>query len=258
VLALLIGGCALFGLTIGSFLNVVIYRVPRHESIVSPRSACPTCGTAIRERDNIPVLSWLLLRGRCRSCHSPISRRYPLVELACSALFAGAAARLGYNWDLPAMLVLLASLLALACIDVELLLLPKLIVYPALAGVTGLLILAALLTNDWSRLGVASLCAVGWFVVFFALNFANPRYLGFGDVRMAPMLGLGLGWLGWRYVVLGFFAGNLIGALTGIALIATKRMSRDQQIPYGVFLALGAAFAIFAGPEILAPLQRFH
>lgn len=258
MLALLIGGCALFGLTIGSFLNVVIYRVPRHESIVSPRSACPTCGTAIRERDNIPVLSWLLLRGRCRSCHSPISRRYPLVELACSALFAGAAARLGYNWDLPAMLVLLASLLALACIDVELLLLPKLIVYPALAGVTGLLILAALLTNDWSRLGVASLCAVGWFVVFFALNFANPRYLGFGDVRMAPMLGLGLGWLGWRYVVLGFFAGNLIGALTGIALIATKRMSRDQQIPYGVFLALGAAFAIFAGPEILAPLQRFH
>jgi leader peptidase (prepilin peptidase)/N-methyltransferase len=248
----------MFGLTIGSFLNVVIYRVPRHESIVSPRSACPTCGTAIRERDNIPVLSWLLLRGRCRSCHSPISRRYPLVELACSALFAGAAARLGYNWDLPAMLVLLASLLALACIDVELLLLPKLIVYPALAGVTGLLILAALLTNDWSRLGVASLCAVGWFVVFFALNFANPRYLGFGDVRMAPMLGLGLGWLGWRYVVLGFFAGNLIGALTGIALIATKRMSRDQQIPYGVFLALGAAFAIFAGPEILAPLQRFH
>jgi leader peptidase (prepilin peptidase)/N-methyltransferase len=258
VLGLLIGGCALFGLTIGSFLNVVIYRVPRHESIISPRSACPTCGTPILERDNIPVLSWLLLRGRCRNCHSSISRRYPLVELACAGLFAGAAARLGYNWDLPAMLVLLASLLALACVDVELLLLPKMIVYPALAGVTGFLILDALLTNGWSRLGVAALCAIGWFVVFFALNYANPRYLGFGDVRLAPMLGLGLGWLGWRYVVLGFFAANLIGAIIGIFLLATRRMSREQQIPYGVFLALGAALAIYAGPEILAPLQRFH
>ena len=156
------------------------------------------------------------------------------------------------------MLVLLASLLALACVDVELLLLPKMIVYPALAGVTGFLILDALLTNGWSRLGVAALCAIGWFVVFFALNYANPRYLGFGDVRLAPMLGLGLGWLGWRYVVLGFFAANLIGAIIGIFLLATRRMSREQQIPYGVFLALGAALAIYAGPEILAPLQRFH
>ena len=97
MLGLLIGGCALFGLVIGSFLNVVIYRVPRHESIVSPRSACPTCGVAILERDNIPVLSWLLLKGRCRNCQSPISMRYPLVELTNAALFAGAAARLGFR-----------------------------------------------------------------------------------------------------------------------------------------------------------------
>ena len=129
MLGLLIGGCALWGLAIGSFLNVVIYRVPRHESIVSPRSACPTCGAPIRERDNIPVLSWLVLGGRCRDCHSPISARYPLVELGNAALFAAAAARLGFNWDLPAFLVLFAGLLALACIDLELLILPKLIVY---------------------------------------------------------------------------------------------------------------------------------
>jgi leader peptidase (prepilin peptidase)/N-methyltransferase len=171
-------------------------------------------------------------------------------------LFAGAAARLGYNWDLPAMLVLLASLLALACIDVELLVLPKLIIYPTLAGVAGLLILAAALTDEWHHLFVAGLCAIGWFVVFFALNFANPRYLGFGDVRLAPVLGLGLGWLGWRYVVLGFFAANLIGAVIGIVLLATKRMSRDQQIPYGVYLALGTAFAVFVGPEIVTHFQR--
>lgn len=257
MLAELIGVCALLGLVIGSFLNVVIYRVPRNESIVSPRSACPTCGAPILERDNIPVISWLLLKGRCRSCHSPISVRYPLIELATGALFAGAAARLGYDWDLPAFLVLLASLLALACIDVERLVLPKKIVYPTLVMVGALLVLAAGLTDEWHKLFVAGIAAVVWFVVFFAMNALSPRVLGFGDVRLAPVLGLGLGWLGWQYVVRGFFAANLIGAVIGVTLIATKRMSRSQQIPYGVFLALGAALAIFAGPELLAPLQRF-
>ncbi|MGC1420137.1 MAG: prepilin peptidase [Acidimicrobiales bacterium] len=257
MLGLLIGGCALFGLAVGSFLNVVIYRVPRHESIVSPRSACPTCGTPILERDNVPVLSYVLLKGRCRSCHSPISKRYPLVEAANAALFAGTAARLGCNWDLPAFLVLFAGLLALACIDVELLILPKMIVYPVLAAVAGLLILAAGLTGEWHDLWVAGAFALGWFIVFFALNFLSPRSLGFGDVRLAPVLGLGLGWLGWKFVVLGFFSANLIGAIVGGFLIATKKMSRDQQIPYGVYLALGAALAFFAGPEIVSHFHRF-
>ncbi len=257
MLGLLIGGCALWGLAIGSFLNVVIYRVPRHESIVSPPSACPTCGAPIRKRDNIPVLSWLVLRGRCRDCHSPISARYPLVELATAALFAAVAARLGFNWDLPAFLVLFAGLLALACIDLELLILPKLIVYPTLALVAGLLLLAAAVTGEWHNLLNAVLFAVSWFLVFFALNATNPRYLGFGDVRLALVIGLALGWLGWKYVVLGFFAANLIGAIVGVALIATKRMRRDQQVPYGVFLALGTAFAVLVGPAIVTHFQGF-
>jgi leader peptidase (prepilin peptidase)/N-methyltransferase len=257
MLTLLIVACFLFGLAIGSFLNVVIYRVPRHQSIVSPRSACPNCATPIRERDNIPVVSWIILRRKCRTCREPISIRYPLIELACAALFAGAAARLGYNWDLPAFLTLLASLLALSAIDVELLVLPKVIIYPSLIAITALLIVAAGMTNDWHRLLIAALCAVGWFVLFFIINFASPRALGFGDVRLAPILGLGLGWLGIRFVILGFFAANLVGAIIGLALIAAKKMSREQPIPYGVFLAIGAGIALYAGPEILAPFRTF-
>ena len=257
MLTLLIVACFLFGLAIGSFLNVVIYRVPRHQSIVSPRSACPNCATPIRERDNIPVVSWIILRRKCRTCREPISIRYPLIELACAALFAGAAARLGYNWDLPAFLIFLASLLALSAIDVELLVLPKVIIYPSLIAITALLIVAAGMTNDWHRLLIAALCAVGWFVLFFIINFASPRALGFGDVRLAPILGLGLGWLGIRFVILGFFAANLVGAIIGLALIAAKKMSREQPIPYGVFLAIGAGIALYAGPEILAPFRTF-
>lgn len=255
--AILISYCAVFGLAVGSFLNVVIYRVPRHESVVSPRSACPTCSTPIAGRDNVPVISWLLLRGHCRTCHAWISARYPAVELATAGLFAGAAARFGYNWALPAYLVLFAGLMALACIDLEQMLLPKAIVFPVLGLVAILLLLAAAATGGWHQLLVAAICAVAWFAVFFALNAVYPRALGFGDVRLAPALGLALGWLGVRYVLLGFFAANLIGAVIGIGLIATKQMSRQQQVPYGVFLALGTALAIFAGPELLRPFRRF-
>ena len=258
MLALLVGYCALFGLIVGSFLNVVIYRVPRKESIVSPRSACPTCDVPIAPRDNVPILSWLYLRGRCRNCHSPISMRYPLVEAATAGLFAGVAARIGFSWTLPAYLVLAAGLLALACTDMEHLLLPKRIVYPVLGLFGALLVVAAAITGDWHNLFVAAISGAVWFVIFFAMNFISPRALGFGDVRLAPVLGLALGWLGVRYVLLGFFAANLIGAIIGIALIASKRMSRQQQIPYGVFLAVGTLLAIFAGPELLRPFHTLR
>jgi leader peptidase (prepilin peptidase)/N-methyltransferase len=248
VLALLVGYCALFGLIVGSFLNVVIYRVPRKESIVSPRSACPTCDTPIAPRDNVPILSWLYLRGRCRNCHSPISMRYPLVEAATAGLFAGVAARIGFSWTLPAYLVLAAGLLALACTDMEHLLLPKRIVYPVLGLFGALLVVAAAITGHWHNLLVAGISGAVWFAIFFAMNFISPRALGFGDVRLAPVLGLALG----------FFAANLIGAVIGIALIASKRMSRQQQIPYGVFLAIGTLLAIFAGPELLQPFHTLH
>ena len=252
----LVIGCGVLGLAVGSFLNVVIYRVPRKLSIVTPRSACPICSTPIRDRDNIPVVSWLLLRGRCRTCHGIISWRYPLVELSCSALFAGTAARLGLHWALPGFLILVSSLLALALIDVEHLTLPKKVIYPSMLGLTVFLLLAALIDQEWHRFLVAVICSAGWFVFFFLINLVSPRALGFGDVRLAPMLGLGLGWMGIRYVILGFFIANLVGALIGLTLIALKKMKRDQPIPYGVFLAGGAVIAIFAGPILLSPFQR--
>jgi leader peptidase (prepilin peptidase)/N-methyltransferase len=256
VFTLLIVGCGVFGLIIGSFLNVVIYRVPLHISIIKPRSSCPSCQAPILERDNVPVLSWLLLRGKCRTCANPISARYPLVELGCGALFAGVAARLGFNWDLPAFLVFVAGLLALASIDLERLILPKSIVYTTLVLLTAALVLDAGVTHQWHRLFIAALCALSWFVFFFVLNFIGPKYLGFGDVRLAPVLGLALGWLGIRYVILGFFSANLIGAVVGVILIAMKKMTRDQAIPFGVFLALGAGLAIYAGPELLIPFRN--
>jgi leader peptidase (prepilin peptidase)/N-methyltransferase len=257
MLGWLIGLCAVLGLAVGSFLNVVIYRVPRNESVVSPRSSCPSCGAAIRGRDNIPVVSWLLLRGHCRDCGAPISAEYPLVELACAALFAGTAARFGHQWDLPAYLVLFAGLLALSIVDVEHLILPKKIVYPLTALVTALLLLAAAETGKWHSFLIGVACALGWFLVFFAMNLISPRVLGFGDVRLSLVLGLSLGWLGFGYVILGFFAANLIGAVVGIALIATKHVERQSRIPYGVFLASGCAVAVFAGPELLRPFTHY-
>jgi leader peptidase (prepilin peptidase)/N-methyltransferase len=253
---LLIGLSAVLGLAIGSFLNVVIYRIPRGDSVVSPRSSCPQCGAVIREKDNIPVVSWLLLRGRCRDCRALIPVRYPLVEVACAGLFAGTAARFGRQWELPAYLVLFAGLLALSWIDIEWLLLPKKIVYPLTVLVAALLLVAAAATSQWHAYLVGVASAIGWFVVFFVMNLISPRLLGFGDVRLSLVLGISLGWLGIGYVLLGFFAANLIGAVIGLALIATKRINRSDRIPYGVFLALGCALAVFAGPELLRPFAN--
>lgn len=255
MLAFLIGACALLGVAVGSFLNVVIYRVPRHESVISPRSRCTSCHTPLKGYDNIPVVSWIVLRGRCRTCHCAISPQYICVEIGCGALYAGLAARLGYNWELPAFLVLFAALISLAYIDFEHLVLPKRIVYVSLTLESVLLLVAAGVTGNWTRLGIAAICSVAWFSIFFIMNLANPRILGFGDVRLSLAIGLGLGWLGWRYVVIGFFIANFVGAVFGLVLIAAKKMTRSQPIPYGVFLAIGAVIAVLAGPELVTAMS---
>ncbi len=199
--------CGLLGLAVGSFLNVVIHRVPRKESIVSPRSACPSCGTPIANRDNIPVFSWLLLRGKCRTCGVAISPRYLLVELATALLFAGAAWRFGFDWSLPVFLVVLAGLLALAFTDLERMLLPVAIVYPVLAMEAALLLVAAAATGQWSRLAVAAASGAVAAAGFFALHFANPKWMAFGDVRLAGPDRAGPGLAGRRHRPVGHLFG---------------------------------------------------
>jgi leader peptidase (prepilin peptidase)/N-methyltransferase len=251
VTAILVGACALIGLAVGSFLNVVIHRVPRKLSVVRPRSACPSCGTPIAERDNVPVISWLLLRGKCRTCSQPISPRYPVVELLTAVLFAGAAVRFGYDWSLPAFLVLLAGLLALAFTDLEHFLLPVRIVYPVGGLLAALLAVAAAVNGSWSRLGVAAACGAVAFAMFFVLNFANPKWMAFGDVRLAAVIGLGLGWLGARIALLGFFLAFLLGSVIGVVLILAKKIQRQAPIPFGVFLAAGAFLAVYFGQPLI-------
>lgn len=242
---------AVFGLLVGSFLNVVIYRVPRKESVVHPRSRCPGCGTQLAAIDNIPVVSWLVLRGRCRTCKTAVSVRYPLVEASTAALFAGAAVRFGADWALPAFCVFLAALLALALIDLEHFLLPSRVIYPTLLLSVPLLVLAAALDGHWGMLRDALVGSLAAFAVFFLLNLIYPRGMAFGDVRFSAVIGLFLGWLGPRTLFLGLFLAFLSASVIGIGLIIAGRASRKSPIPFGVFLALGAALAVFAGRPIL-------
>ena len=243
----LVVAAAVYGLAVGSFLNVVIHRVPQRLSIVRPPSSCPGCGSPIANRDNIPVVSWLALRGRCRSCSMRISARYPAVEALTAGLFVLVALRLGWSWSLPAELAFVAGLVALAFCDLDRLVLPKRIVYPTAGLVSAGLIVAAGVQGSWHRLAIAALCGAVAFVAFFALHMASPRSLGFGDVRLAPVIGLALGWLGPRYAVVGFVFANLLGVVIGLSLIAAKRSSRKTALPYGVFLAMGAVLAIPLG-----------
>ena len=243
--------CGVYGLVIGSFLNVVIWRVPQKVSVISPRSSCPSCDTRIRPRDNVPVLSWLLLHGRCRSCGEAISPRYPLIELLTGVLFAAVGARFAHSWALPAYLVLTGGLIALSAIDLEHYVLPNRIVYPLGIAMVPLLAFASALAHDWGAFVRALVGGVVAFAFFFTVFFIAPRGMGFGDVRLSAVLGLSLGWLGLGYVAGGLFCGFVYGAVVGVALIAVGARKRKQHIPFGPFLAAGTMTFVLAGQPIL-------
>ncbi|MBX7464737.1 prepilin peptidase [Streptomyces sp. MAG02] len=241
----------LLGLAVGSFLNVAVSRVPEGRSVVRPRSACPRCAAPIAARDNIPVVSWLLLGRRCRACRVPIPARYPLMEALTAILFLAEALRFGRSEALPAELVFTAGLLALAACDAERFLLPRRLIYPTLGLTAACLLTAAATTGQWQRLGTTALCGVGAFAAFFALHWMRPAWLGFGDVRLAGLLGTGLGWLGPSYLVLALLAGSVVGLLVGVVLMAAGRATRHTRLPFGVFLAVGAIAAILVGAPVV-------
>ncbi len=248
--ALLLTLVGVLGVAVGSFLNVVIWRVPRGESVVSPPSHCPGCDSPILRRDNVPVLSWLLLRGRCRGCRSPISPRYPLVELLTGAVFVGTGLRFGVTLELVAFLYLAAVGVALAAIDLDVHRLPNAIVLPSYAVVGGLLTLTAAVEDRWPDLLRALAGMAALYLFYFLLALIKPGAMGFGDVKLAGVLGLALGWLGWGPLAVGAFLGFLLGGSGGVLLILAGRAGRRSHVPFGPFMLAGAALGVVCGAAI--------
>ena len=248
--ALLLGA---LGLAVGSFLNVVIYRVPRGLSIVRPGSACPGCSTPIAPRDNIPLLSWLLLRGRCRTCGARISPRYPLVE-ALNALLWLALAWWAMSADavplLPLLLVLGSAGAALTFIDLEHHRLPDAIVLPLYPVTVVGLVLDGVVSGQWPWTGALVGLAVWVGVIGGLWLLSGGRGMGFGDVKLAPVLGATLGWVAPAAALVGLFAAFALGALVGVALLAARRAGRRSALPFGPFLIMGAGVGLVAGGRI--------
>jgi len=269
--------CALvvaLGAIIGSFLNVVIHRLPREESIVFPNSRCPACATDIKAYDNIPVLSWVVLRGRCRACSAPISARYPGVELLTGLLFGAVFLKDGLSFALPFDLIFITMLIALIFIDAEHMILPDAITYPgmvfailarlALPFLTGTpyfddlgpLLLGAL--PGWptwavslvgALLGALAGGGVLWLIGFVWKRLRGVEAMGLGDVKMMLMVGA---FLGWRLTLLTLFLGVISGSVTGV-LLMLKRRERNLQmlLPFGIFLGIGAVISLLVGKYLI-------
>ena len=262
------------GAAIGSFLNVVIHRIPHQLSIVFPNSACPKCGAAIKPYDNIPVLSWLMLRGKCRACQAPISIRYPAVEFLTAVIFVVVYSQIGFSAFLPVCLILAATLIALSFIDAEHMILPNVITYPLIIFAFAVRIVFPLLFTEnffsdtlfwpagyltgqpaWlvSLVGaIAGAIAGGGFLWLVGKVWEVARgveAMGLGDVKL--MLGIGA-LLGWRLTILSVFLAAFVGAIVGIVLI-TRNKDKDfqTQIPFGVFLAPGSLIALLFGEPMI-------
>lgn len=233
----------LIGLVVGSYLNVVVYRLPRGLSTVTPGSSCPHCGEAVRALDNLPVVSFLALAGRCRSCRARISWRYPLVELATTGLFVACAWVFGQPAQAAVAALFCALMLALALIDLEHMLLPDKLTLPGIA--------CGLALQPWidqvrildAMLG--TLIGAGLLILLINVWYwwREEEGMGLGDVNLLAMIGAFLGWQG---VLVALFAGALAGALVGLALMTVRRIDLTSKLPFGTFLAFGALIALFS------------
>jgi len=242
--------CGILGLLIGSFLNVVAWRVPRGESIVHPPSACPHCGHRLSWWENIPLLSFALLRGRCRGCRERIAWRYPIVEAVTGIAFVLVFLKFGLVPELPAYLYFAAIAVVLSVIDIDLRRLPDSIVLPSYVVLGVLFTVAAIVEGDPAQLARALLAGVALFGCYFAVAFAYPAGMGFGDVKLAGVIGIVLGWMGWGSLLIGAFAGFLTGAIGGLLMMAITRGGRKTMIPFGPFMLLGGAIGIGWGEQL--------
>ncbi len=244
----------LFGLCVGSFLNVCIYRLPLSRSVVHPRSACPHCGRTIRAYDNIPCLSWLILRGRCRDCGTSISARYPLVELISGAFAVMTVARFGFGWHGLIVYLLVAALLVVTFIDLDHRIIPDVITLPGipvgLAASFGLTDLTPLDSLLGILAGGGSLFLVAW-----GYQLLTKRDgMGGGDIKLLAMIGAFIGWQG---VLMTIFVASFTGTLAGVALILRRGGDMKLAVPFGPFLAVGAVAYLFIGPGLIAWYLRW-
>jgi leader peptidase (prepilin peptidase)/N-methyltransferase len=241
-------GAAIFGLIIGSFLNVCIHRLPASQSIATPRSRCPQCGHLIRAWDNIPVLSYVLLKGRCRDCGAAISARYPLVEMLSGAFAAMTVVRFGFGWTALILYALIAAFLVITFIDIDHRIIPDVITLPGipigLAASFGPGIISPLESVLGILSGGGSLFLVAW--VYQTVT--KREGMGGGDIKLLGMIGA---FIGWKGVLFTIFVASLTGTLAGMALIVRRREGMKLAVPFGPFLAAGAIAYLFTGVEIM-------
>jgi leader peptidase (prepilin peptidase)/N-methyltransferase len=233
---------AMFGAVLGSFLNVVIYRLPRRQSLITPRSRCPHCGTPIAAWDNIPVVSYLNLRGRCRHCGGRISPRYPLVEAGAAALLVAVWLRSDNLLNFAAGALFALLMLVIFFIDLEHQIVPNALSYPGL-------ILGLLLAVPQGRFTDALFAAAGAGAFFLLIAIVSGGGMGGGDIKLAAMMGA---FLGWPRIAVGLLFAFTLGAVAGLVLIALKRRSRKDPIPFGPALAVGGIIALLWGRAIVA------
>lgn len=280
LVAFLVVVSGVFGLIIGSFINVVAYRVPAKISLMR-ESRCPRCDTAIKPWQNVPVLGWIALRGRCASCNAPISPRYPIVEMLTGLAFAAVAwwglavydgvlnATLPEYLALPtvdgvveptdlwalsvvviAFLYFAAVSIVLTLIDLDIRRLPNSIVLPSYVVAGVLFTVAALLSSEWDALLRAAAGMVALYLFYALLRLVRPGGMGGGDVKLAGVIGIYLGWLGWGALIVGAFAAFVYGGVFGIILILIRRAGRKTAIPFGPWMILGAWTGVFAGEAV--------
>lgn len=239
------------GLAIGSFVNVVAHRVPLGVSVVRPRSACPRCSHEIEPRDNIPVVSWLLLRGRCRHCRQGVSVRYPIVEALTPVLFVVVVVVIGARWTVPAYWWFVGVTITLTLTDLDHKLIPNRILFPGTAIGAALLLVGGLLDGELNRFGWGIVGGVGFFVGLLIIALVAKGGFGYGDVKLAFLLGLFTAYQRPAFTFLAAFLAFLGGGVISILLLIFRIKGRKDAIPFGPYLVLGAYLALAVGNGIL-------